>query len=130
MRVTRSGLYTMLNSNVVELRFNRRDIKPGWKTYRRMLATTSRQLLNGAPGLLALHFEPPKGPPPFNRASKNLVCAWDLFWQEYRLISCEAVDVVTLFPVVTVEDQNKFWNYFNQYLISMSPQNKISFMNT
>ena len=130
MKMGRGALYALLKENVVEIRFHRRHGKPGWKDYRRMLATTDTTLLNSAPGRLALHFKPPHGPPPFNAADYNLVTAWDLFWQEYRNVSCENCDVITIIPIKTAEDKTKFWEYFNHYLESMSAGQKISFMNT
>lgn len=130
MKVTRPFLESALRSNVVELRFRRRNAKPGWKSYRRMLCTNAINILNSAPGRIALHFKPPSQPPPFVPASYNLVTTWDLFWQEYRNISCEAVDAITVMPVSTKEDIDKFWNYFNLYLESMAPGQKVTFMNT
>jgi hypothetical protein len=54
---------------------------------------------------------------------------WDLMWQEYRYVGCESVDVVTVIPVRTKEEQDSFWQYFNNYLQSLSPQQKLGFMN-
>ena len=130
MKMGRTALYTLLKENVVAIRFHRRRQKAGWKDYRRMLCTTDTALLNSAPGRLALHFKPPGGPPPFNPTDYNLVTAWDLFWQEYRNISCESCDVITIMPIKTPEDKAKFWEYFNHYLESMGAGQKISFMNT
>lgn len=129
MKATRPFLYSALQNNVVELRFARRHMKPGWKGYRRMLCTNAMHILNSAPGRLALHFKPPSQPPPFNPNSFNLVTTWDLFWQEYRNINCDQCDVITMMPVVSKEDIDKFWNYFNMYLESMSPGDKVNFMN-
>lgn len=129
MKLTRGGLYALLKENVVELKFRRRNKKQGWSDNRRMLATTDTSLLNSAPGRIALHFKPPSQPPPFNPASHNLVTAWDLFWQEYRNISCESVEVITVIPIKSTDDKQNFWNYFNKYLESMSAGQKIGFMN-
>ena len=130
MKVTRIALEAMLNKNVVELRFSRRHLKPGWKQYRRMLCTNNTQLLYSAPGRIALNYQPPSRSPPFVPAHYNLVNTWDIFWQDYRNISCDAVDVVTMIPLTNEEEADKFWNYFNLYLESMSPQQKMNFMNT
>lgn len=126
MKLSQGGLLTLLQNNVIELRFRRRRPKPGWNSYRRMLCTNDFQLLNSVPGKIALHFKPPTGPPPYPWRIKNLVCTWDLFWQEWRMVSVETHDVVTVIPTKPPE---QFWSYFNIYLESMSPSDKVAFMN-
>lgn len=126
MRLSQSGLLSLLQQNVVELRFQRRRIKPGWSGYRRMLCTNDTQILNSSPGQIALHFKPPHGPPPYPWMVKNLVCTWSLFWQEWRMIPVETCDVITVIPTRPPET---FWNYFNIYLQQMIPSQKIEFMN-
>lgn len=126
MRLSQGGLLALLQQNVVELRFHRRRIKTGWSDYRRMLCTNDAQILNSSPGQIALHFKPPVRPPPYPWIVKNLVCGFDLFWQEWRMIPCESVDVITVIPT---RPPDKFWGYFNVYLQGLSPSDKISFMN-
>lgn len=126
MRVSQGQLLALLESNVLELRFFRRRSKPGWNDARRMLVTNDRQILDTAPGQIALHFKPPTHTPPYNWRMKNLACGWDLFWQSYRMIPVESCDIVTVIPTRPPE---KFWNYFNLYLQAMSPSEKIAFMN-
>jgi hypothetical protein len=75
---------------------------------------------------MALHFKPPTHAPAYNYWAKNLVCGWDLFWQEYRMIPAESCDIVTIIPT---KPEEKFWNYFNLYLQAMSPSDKVQFMN-
>jgi hypothetical protein len=126
MRVSQGQLLALLETNVLELRFYRRNQKLGWNLSRRMLVTNDKQILNSAPGMLALHFQPPTHAPAYNWRTKNLACGWDLFWQQYRMIPVESCDVVTIIPT---RPPDKFWGYFNLYLQAMSPQDKISFMN-
>lgn len=126
MRVSQVQLLALLESNVLELRFFRRHSKPGWNDARRMLVTNDKLILNSAPGQLALHFKPPTHAPTYNWRVKNLACAWDLFWQDYRMIPVESCDVITIIPTRPPE---KFWDYFNLYLQAMSPSDKIQFMN-
>jgi len=83
-------------------------------------------MLNSAPGQIALHFKPPVMPPPYPWIQKNLVCSWDIFWQDWRMIPCESVDVITIMPT---RPPDEFWAYFNLFLENMSPQDKIVFMN-
>lgn len=126
MRVTQGQLLALLKHNVLEIRFYRRVPKTGWNATRRMLVTNDSSILNSAPGRLALHFKPPTHAPSYNWAIKNLGCAWDLFWQDYRMIPVESCDIVTIIPTSPPE---KFWDYFNLYLQAMSPSDKVQFMN-
>ena len=125
MRVSQAQLLTLLENNVLELRFFRRNPKQGWSAARRMLVTNDRQILDTAPGRLALHFKPPTHMPAYNWRIKNLACAWDLFMQDFRMIPVESCDVITIIPTRPPE---KFWNYFNLYLQAMGPNDKIQFM--
>lgn len=126
MRVSQAQLLSVLQNNVVELRFSRRREKVGWARTRRMLVTNDYQLLNSAPGQLALQFKPPTHAPAYNYIAKNLVCGWDLFWQEYRMIPVESCEIVTVIPT---KPPDEFWKYFNVYLQAMSPNDKVEFMN-
>jgi len=125
MRVSQGQLLALLENNVLELRFYRRNLKLGWNLTRRMLVTNDYMLLNSAPGKLALHFKAPTHAPAYNWRTKNLACGFDLMWQEYRMIPAETCDVITIIPT---KPPDKFWNYFNLYLQAMSPQDKIEFM--
>jgi len=127
MRVSRGQLIALLEGNVLELRFYRRHPKPGWNDIRRMLVTNDQQILNSAPGKLALHFKPPTHAPAYNYHMRNLACGWDLFWQQYRMVPAESCDVITIIPTRPPE---KFWNYFNLYLQAMTPNDKIQFMSS
>ena len=129
MRVTQGTLLELARQSVVELRFARRREKFGWSPYRRALISNNMQMLNSAPGQLALHFKPPTQPPAYPWIQKNLVCAFDLCWQDWRMCPCETTDVITVLPVRTPEEVNQWWGYFNTFLQNMSPQDKIAFMN-
>ena len=128
MRVGASGLAGLLAQNVVEIKFRRRRFKPAWPGVRRMLCTNDLRLLNSMPGHLALNFERPTHPPPYAATPKNLVCAWDIMWQSYRMISCDDVNVITVIPTATPEDTKKFWDYFANYLSQMTASQKEAFM--
>ena len=125
MRMNQSTLLATLDQSVVELVFRRRRPKDNWPGFRRMLCSNDRMILNSPPGHLALHFRPPTHPPAYDWRSKNLVCAWDLFWQDYRMISVESCDVVSILPTRPPE---QFWTYFNTFLQNMTPGAKEAFM--
>lgn len=125
MHLTQLSLLQLLQHNVVELKFNRRRVKEAFPQSRRMLCTNDTKILNSAPGQLALHFKSPTHPPKYNWIQYNLVCTWDLFWADWRMVSCESCDVVRVFPTAP---EIEFWNYFNLYLQTLSPQQKLDFM--
>lgn len=128
MRLGRTALWILLQKNVVELRFHRRIFKQGFKDYRRMLCTTDKALLMSVPGQKVLNFVPPTGSLKYDPASKNLIVAWDIFMQNFRMINCDDVEVVAV--IQTSPDQTEFWNYFTQRLSKMSTDHKAQFMNT
>lgn len=130
MRMSQQGLLTLAQNSIIELRFVRRRSKFGWSPYRRMLGTNNSTILHSAPGQFALHFKPPTHPPPYPWIEKNLVCMWDIFWQDWRMVPAESVDVVTVFPVQSEEDINKWWSYFGLFLENMSSQDKVAFLNS
>jgi len=129
MKLSAITLKRLLTENIIEIRFRRRRFKPGWSNFRRMLCTNNRELLNSIPGKIALNFKPPTQPPKYNPDKYRLVVAWDLLWQEYRMISPEIHDVLAIMPVKTKEEQEKFWQYFREVLQGMTPEEKIGLMN-
>ena len=128
MRLGRSALYILLQTNVAELRFRRRIEKEGFKDYRRMLCTNDQRLLLSTPGKEILHFEPSRGQLKYNPAAKNLVVVWDIFMQNYRMVNCNDVDLIAV--VKSSPDPTEFWKYFNERLYNMSAVQKAQFMNT
>lgn len=128
MRLGRIGLLALLQTNVAELRFLRRIDKPGFKDYRRMLCTNDRKLLLSVPGKEVLNFAPPTGHLKYDPASKNLVVAWDIFMQNFRMINCNDVEVIAI--IKSSPDPQPFWKYFYERLVDMSAEQKARFMNT
>jgi hypothetical protein len=128
MRLGRTALWILLQKNVVELRFHRRIFKQGFKDYRRMLCTNDKSLLLSVPGKQILNFTSPSGSLRYDPASKNLIVAWDIFIQNFRMINCDDVEVVAV--IQTTPDQTEFWKYFNFRLAKMSADQKALFMNT
>lgn len=128
MRLGRGSLYLLLQTNVAELRFRRRIEKPGFKDYRRMLCTNDKRLLNSIEGRKVLNFVPSTGQLKYNPAAKNLVVAWDIFLQEYRMINCNDVDLIAV--IKSSPDAADFWKYFNERLAAMNANQKAQFINT
>ena len=87
-----------------------------------MLCTNSARILKSEPGRETLHYRPTFKGPRFNPATKNLIIAWDIFKQDYRMINCDDVMVISQVP-----DDEEFWTYFTEVLYKMSPGQKETF---
>lgn len=103
-------LASALSTHAVELIFKRRIYPPAkakfgvtYKPTRRMFATNCATLLNSDLGMKIFRFSEAKpthvmfeGGLRYNPTQKGLVCAFDLFWLEYRMISSESCGIVTM----------------------------------
>jgi len=125
MKLSQSSLTALLNKNAVELKFLRRRPMAGDQPTRRMLATNDTILLNSIEGRTALNFRPATGQLKFNPQAKGLVLTWDIFMQDYRLVPCESVDIVSVIPTTPPDE---FWKYFNTVLSKMTATDKMRFM--
>ena len=128
MRLGRTALAILLQTNVAELRFHRRIEKQGFQDHRRMLCTNDKTLLLSTPGKEILNYVTPTGSLKYDPAAKNLVVAWDIFLQAYRMINCNDVEVIAV--IKSNPDPMPFWKYFNERLVHMSANQKAQFMNT
>ena len=125
MIVGLSNLKTMLLDKVCEVKFARRNIKPGRPASRRMLCTNNVQLLNSVEGRTVLNYRPPRQAPEYNPNQENLIITWDILMQDFRTINCDTVDLIT-----TLEADETFWVYINEKIAPMSAGEKMAFMNT
>ena len=125
MRVSLKTLQKLLQNNVVEVKFNRRDPKPGDSPTRRMLCTNSGDLLYSVEGKMALNFVGTAKGPTYNPRKKNLIVTWDIFMQNYRTITMDTCQLISVIPA----DQT-FWNYFTENLAEMTARQKQTFMDT
>lgn len=132
-------LLSILENNVVELKFKRKRKKEGSPSTRRMLCTRAIKnlynpklnFLDSAAGYNILHFKkPPKMPQlrvgmTYNwKAKGDLLMVWDIFRQDWRVICTDDVDVIWTIPA-----NNDFWTIFNLILKKMTPNQKLLFEN-
>ena len=125
MRISRTALNGILLSNVCEVRFARRIIKPGVPGTRRMLCTKSHSLLTSTNGKITLNYRAPTRSPIINEAQENVVVVWDILLQDYRNLSMDQCDLLQQIPA-----NEEFWTYFNENIYPMSAEQKFNFMNT
>ena len=124
MIVQRVTLDSLLLSKVCEIRFVRRRPRAGDGPTRRMLCTKSYEILNSVNGRTTLNYRPPSGPVQVNEARDNLIVVWDILMQDYRVISMASCDLIQDISA------GEFWEYFNENIYPMSPEQKFSFMNS
>lgn len=124
MKVSLPTLKNLLLNNVAEIKFFRKQPKPGAAATRRMLCTNSLSLLNSTEGRIALNYKRAINMPKFNPNEKNIIITWDIFMQNYRCINMAACDLIQVIPA-----NQSFWKYFNEKLIMLSAAQKIDFMN-
>jgi hypothetical protein len=124
MIIQRVALDSLLLKNVCEIRFVRRRPRAGDGPTRRMLCTKSYELLNSVNGRTTLNYAPPRGPKKINEAAENVLVVWDILMQDYRTINMNSCDLIQQIP------DNEFWEYFNENIYPMSPEQKFNFMNS
>lgn len=128
MAITYASAKKLLESNVVELSFSRRNSKRGFPRNRRMLCTNSYALLGSLGGRMALNFKVPTQPPAYDAKDYDLIITWDIFQQDFRAIPLEAVFIISAIPVSTKEELEQFWTYFDEAIRPMSSRSKKGFM--
>ena len=124
MLIQRAALDSILINNVCDVRFVRRHPRAGDGPTRRMLCTKSYDILNSVNGRVTLNYRPPSDPVQVNEARDNLIVVWDILMQDYRVISMASCDLIQDI------DAAEFWEYFNENIYPMSPEQKFSFMNS
>jgi hypothetical protein len=128
-KISRSELKNLVSSNVCEIIFLRRTPErapvPPRAQWRRMLCTNSIEILNSTNGKISLNFRFPKTPRRIDEVKHNIVVAWDIIMQDYRNISME-----NCYLIQTIPGNDMFWKYYNEVLYTMTPEQKINFMDT
>lgn len=125
MQTNRQSLAQLLLNNVCEVKFLRRRQKPGQPATRRMLCTKSSELLNSVNGRVVLNYRPPTHQSKINESRDNALVVWDIFVQDFRVVSMDNCELVRQFPA-----DESFWEYFNEYIFPMSEAHKIQFMDS
>jgi|694.fasta_scaffold00065_58 hypothetical protein len=128
-KISRSELKNLVSSNVCEIIFLRRTPErapvPPRAQWRRMLCTNSIEILNSTNGKISLNFRFPKTPRRIDEVKHNIVVAWDIIMQDYRNISME-----NCYLIQTIPGDETFWKYYNEVLYTMTPAQKMNFMDT
>ena len=124
MGLTVEGLRQVLVSNVVELKFSRKNLIFGRPPTRRMLASLNLDILNSDLGRSVLNFKPPTHTPAYNASSYNLLVVFDLFMQDWRAIPANNTEIINILP----SKPEEFWEYFNNFLSKMTSIQKATFM--
>lgn len=122
--MTVAGLIQICDNHLVELKFNRRT-KNVVPPIRRMLCTRDRALLNSALSKEIFNFIPPTQPHPYNAASKGLVTVFDIIMQDWRNIPADQCEVIMAVPT---KPEQRFWEFFDKKLRSMTTKQKEQFM--
>ena len=125
MKLSLGGLKTLLESNVVEIKFVRRIRLTNKPPTRRMLATLDRGVLDSKLGREVLNFKQPTQSPAYDAASRGLLTVWDIFLQDWRMIPVSNCEVVSVVPSKPPE---KFWEYFNKTIANMTSVQKAAFI--
>lgn len=125
--VSYSSLTSALASNVVELKFHRRRPKQGLDPFRRMLCTLDYNLLNSEKGTSVLNFKLSANSTAYNTQEKGLVVVWDILKQDWRMVNIESCHIISTIPT---DPPDKFWEYFNNTVSSMSAAQKSTFIAT
>lgn len=126
---SRSALQALLGNNVVEAKFIRRHTKEGWSDVRGAFCTTNYQILNSDLGINTLNFKKPKGVGMgYDYKSYNLVVAWDIFRQEYRVFGVENSVIINYYDVSSDEKRLAFWQFFRDYIMKLSNEEKLIYM--
>ena len=129
MYVSKGTLQDILDKNVCEIKFLLK--RPKSTRYRRMLCTRAmKDLLDTPNGYKSLKFKKPPAFPTkrfgmtYNWPSyPNLLMVWDIFRCDWRVINVQNCNLIWTIPA-----DNKFWEYFNNALLKMTPEQKLSFM--
>ena len=124
MKTTLDSLRSLLRENVCEIVFVRRRFRQNRPPVRRMLCTLDTELLNSTNGRLSLNYKPSSNVLPYNANSKNLLPVWDIFMQDWRMVNMDECNLIT-----TIKKE-EFWDYFNNTLLPMSPQQKLQYMDS
>ena len=127
-QIERAELKNLLKNNVCEIIFVRRRPErapvPPRAEIRRMLCTNSLKLLTSYNGKLSFpKFAFPRTGRRMDEETHRIVVVWDIFWQDYRNVSMDSC-----YLRQTIPDDDTFWKYYNDKLLTMKPETKLHWM--
>lgn len=125
--VGRPELKSLLSNNICEIVFTRRrpERAPGRPYVRRMLCSNAMSVLNSWNGHLSLHFHLPRTGRRIDEVKHNIVVVWDILECDYRNVSMDECYLRQIIP-----GDDTFWQYYNEVLYPMTPEQKRSFEDT
>ncbi len=123
MQIGLAALKSILLKDVVIVEVVRRIPLQTRPITRKMLCTNSKNILNSFNGRTVLNYRPPVYMQKYNPESYNLIVTWDIIMQDYRQLNMDACDLLE-----TIPGDQRFWKYFNEKILPMTPTDKLNFM--
>ena len=125
-KLKRSELQGLLKTHVCDVFFLRRrpERAPGRPSHRQILCTNSPNILRSENGYRVLNYREP-GPRKINTVRHNLAVTWDIMMQDWRNVSLDFCFLINKYPA-----DEDFWKFFNEHIHSMSPNEKLRYMDT
>jgi hypothetical protein len=109
---------------VCEVYVIRRHKKTGRPIHRRFFCTACPEILNSDNGRNILGFIPPHENRWAYHKKKNLIAVWDIMMQDWRLLNMDECYKTREYPV------KGFWEFFNEVILPMGAEEKMSYMDT
>jgi hypothetical protein len=115
----------MLNKNVCDILIVRRrpERAPNRPLLRQMLCTNNTEILRSENGLRVLNYRGSFVPKKVNERKHNLIVTWDIMMQDYRNVNMDECYLMQKIPA-----DDRFWEYFNESILTLSPKEKMRYM--
>lgn len=124
------GLSTFLESNIVELRFNRRiDKGKGYKSTRRMLATRNFWLAKRLAKMKGVTLKVRRKRSKSYYKNHDMILVWDIIENDWRMISLDKWKIIDFVPLTEKTEQSISDWYRKTSMKSFSEGKKRSYSN-
>lgn len=130
MAIAKTLFDNILQNNVCEFKWVRRNPKTGANFTRRALGTANMDVLNSEIGRGVFGFQVPRFQHPYSRSQYNLCGYYDIFRLDWRNAACESVVMVKVFPATNPTAINEWWKTFKDDVLPLNAQQKIQFMDS